>query len=122
MISKYYGDLYSKTSAPKGVDFISCDLLELGGEGEGEKEYFCVEAFIDGSYVKYNNNAGASLAYLSLTLSHTHTLAYSLYACFFISLSLSHSPMWGGGCVGVCVCVVILPLSNKFVDFLSLFR
>jgi hypothetical protein len=66
MISKHYGELYSKTNAPKGVDFISCELLQLP-----DNTFYCVEAYIEGDYVKYSNNAGIVMQDVIRNTPHT---------------------------------------------------
>ncbi|KAL6044462.1 Eukaryotic elongation factor 2 kinase [Balamuthia mandrillaris] len=56
MHAKYLGELYNERNPPKKVDFISVWMLEM--VDRPNKELYCIEAYIEGDYVKHNTNSG----------------------------------------------------------------
>eukprot|EP01102_Stenamoeba_stenopodia_P009176 TRINITY_DN2694_c0_g1_i1.p1 TRINITY_DN2694_c0_g1~~TRINITY_DN2694_c0_g1_i1.p1 ORF type:complete len:584 (-),score=129.93 TRINITY_DN2694_c0_g1_i1:156-1907(-) len=56
MIAKHYGQLFNHHNPPKAIDFIYTFVIAL--VDRPNQPYCCVEAHIDGEYVKYSNNSG----------------------------------------------------------------
>eukprot|EP00310_Coccolithus_braarudii_P008883 CAMPEP_0183376724 /NCGR_PEP_ID=MMETSP0164_2-20130417/121108_1 /TAXON_ID=221442 /ORGANISM="Coccolithus pelagicus ssp braarudi, Strain PLY182g" /LENGTH=163 /DNA_ID=CAMNT_0025554083 /DNA_START=1 /DNA_END=489 /DNA_ORIENTATION=- len=56
MVAKRLSKMYNRKLPPKHVDFLHAFVIEL--QRDGQTMHFAVEMFVDGTYIKHNNNAG----------------------------------------------------------------
>ncbi|KAJ9448957.1 Eukaryotic elongation factor 2 kinase, partial [Diplonema papillatum] len=73
-VAKHYANLFSQHRAcMHSVDFIEAYLIAIDGESPGEKpEVYSIEHFLEGKYVKYNNNSGYCLSHRNTPQAFSH--------------------------------------------------
>ncbi|RUP44965.1 kinase-like domain-containing protein [Jimgerdemannia flammicorona] len=63
---------FNRYNPPQTIDFIDVRVVEIEQTHPSEDTYFTVEPYIEGDYVKHNNNAGWSNELMATAQAYSH--------------------------------------------------